>query len=142
MAPNAKEITIDWNIYRGQHWRRPVVLTAKRTVTIPPHSQVILEVTNTFIESEGYACKAGLVTPTREEKVRTQKFSIGYMYGEDINRVVAANTSSTSVVITSGTAVAEFHPRSRDSLNFQNEKQVSDRPPVRETQPSTRPQHV
>ena len=85
LTPGNKDITINWNIYRGQHWRRPVVLTAKNTITVPPYSQIILEVNNPFQEDEGYACKAGLVTPTREKVVINQKFSVAYMYGEGVD---------------------------------------------------------
>ena len=120
MTPNEKEIAVDWNVYRGQHWRRPVVLTAKETVTIPPHSQTTIEVSNDFRESEGYACKAGLVTPVREQAVLTQKFAVAYMYGEDVTRIAVANMTSSSVTITGGTAVAEFHPRSRESIDFES----------------------
>ena len=40
------------------------------------------------------------------------------MYGKDVEKVVAANTSNMSITIRSGTAVAEFHPRPRTSMNF------------------------
>ena len=118
MTPRDKEIVVDWNLYNGQHWRKPVVLTAKETLSIPPHSQMILEVINNFKESEGYACKGGLVTPVREQAVLTQKFSVAYIYGEGVTKISVANTSSTEVTITRGTAVAEFHPRTRENIDF------------------------
>ena len=120
LTPKDKKIQLNWNIYRGQHWRKPVVLMAAETVTIPPHSQVIIGVHNSFNESEGYSCKTGLVTPTREEVIISQKFSIAYMYGEGVDRVVAANATDAPLVIAKGTAVAEFHPRPEDC--FKREK--------------------
>ena len=118
ITPGNVRIEVDWNLYRGQHWRKPVVLTARETVKIPPYHQMIIGVNNTFNEADGYACKAGLVTPTREEAVMSQKFSVAYMYGEDIDRVVAANTSRFALTITAGTPVAEFHARSSDSMEI------------------------
>ena len=119
LTPNDKEVEIDWNIYRGQHWRKPVVLLARESITIPPHSQVILSVDNPFTESEGYACKSGLVTPSRDEFILKQKFSIAYMYGEGIDRVVAANATDAPLTIAKGTAVAEFHPRPEECFKSQ-----------------------
>ena len=83
---------------------------AKET-TIPPHSQVVVGVNNPFDESDGYSCKKGLMTPTREEVILSQQFSVAYMYGEGVDRVIAANATDEPLMITKGTAVAEFHPR-------------------------------
>ena len=119
ITPGVKKIEVEWNLYRGQHWRKPVILTVKRTVTIPPHHQMIIKVKNTFNEADGYASKAGLVTPTREEAVTSQRFAVAYMYGESIDRIVAANTSNHELTITAGTPVAEFHVRTTDSMQLQ-----------------------
>ena len=92
---------------------------------IPPNSQVIMEVSNPFHEDEGYACKTCLVTPSREEVVINQKFSVAYMYGEGVNRVVVANTTNASLTIAGGTPLAEFHPRSTESIKALEQRSTS-----------------
>jgi exodeoxyribonuclease III len=124
MTPGEGEIKVDWNVYRGQHWRKPAVLTTVKSTTIPANSQIIVEVHNSFNIAEGYSCKAGIVTPTREEAITSQQFSVAYMYGENIDRVVVANTSSVDIAIAAGTPIAEFHARTTESLEFKPQDEV------------------
>src|SRR5690606_9606037 len=39
---NANRVEIDWNVYRGQHWRRPVLFVAKENTVIRPGQQKLI----------------------------------------------------------------------------------------------------
>ena len=58
----AKRVPIQWNVYRGQHWRSPALFTAKEDATSKPGEQVVLAVAHSERDFEGLVSRAGLVT--------------------------------------------------------------------------------
>ena len=121
---HSNRVDIEWNIYRGQHWRRWLI----QTTTIPPESQMVINVKNNVQDYDGYSSKAGLVTPLRGGDILTNKCRAAYMYGEGIEKTVVLNMSKTPVTITAGTPVAEFHPRSMQDLRLTSTKTVKINP--------------
>ncbi len=70
-GPENERIELDWNVYRGQHWRRPTMLTAKEDEMIPPHCQKVMMVDWDDRSLDGFTSKAGLVTPLRSRFIDT-----------------------------------------------------------------------
>ena len=52
-----------------------------------------------------------------------QKFSIAYMYGTDVEKVLVANATDKAVKIKKGRAIAEFHCRSEESMRLGDQQQ-------------------
>ena len=107
----ANRVEMEWNVYRGQHWRSPVHLIARNNTSIKPGEQRVLNVIHSDDELEGLSERGGLVTPIRDIAAMTNQFGVAYVYGEDMSKVLVMNSSTTEITIKKGTKVAEFHPR-------------------------------
>jgi hypothetical protein len=119
-GPHAQPVEVRWDLYKGQHWRRPITLLCATDIELDPNTQTIVGVQD-VAESQwqGISNRAGLVTPIRTRGILSQKFATAYMYGKSaIDRVLVANTSPQRVQIKRGTPLAEFHPRSEDQWSF------------------------
>ena len=75
----------------------------------------------TASEWVGYSTKWGILTPTRSPQILDQKFAVAYMYGQDIEKVLVANTTHQPLIIKAGTQLAEFHPRGGSAYVFDSE---------------------
>ena len=113
---DVRRVSVDWELYHGQHWRQSVTLIADETVVIPAESQKILAIKHFANQWEGIEPKTGLITPIRTKDVLSQKLAMAYMYGEDMQKVVLMNKTSTPLVIKKGTNIAELHPRTREEM--------------------------
>ena len=108
---DVRRVSVDGDLYNGQHWKESVTLIADETIVIPAESQKILAIKHFANQWEGIEPKTGLVTPIRTKDVLSQKFAVAHMYGKDMQKVVLMNKTSTPLVIKKGTNIAELHPR-------------------------------
>jgi len=81
------------------------------TAIIPPQTQMSLPITTPAVsEWNGYSTKWGILTPIRSRQILDQKFAIAYMYGENVEKVLVANTTHQPLTIKAGTQLAESTP--------------------------------
>ena len=109
-------VEMEWNVYRGQHWRSPVRCVTHVEATIKPGEQRILSVTHSEGEFEGLVERGGLITPIRDLATMSNKFGVAYAYSEGVDKVLVMNLSMNEIKIKKGTTVAEFHPRPLSNL--------------------------
>jgi hypothetical protein len=122
-GPRAKQIQAQWTMWQGQHWRRPITLVAQETSTIPPLTQYIIGISELLEEHfQGYhdSSRSGLVTPIRNPEVLTRKFTVAYVYGENITKLLVANLTNEPIIIKKGTPVAEYHLRNKDQWELRS----------------------
>lgn len=125
-GPDKKRLTLDWNTYCGQHWRKPSTLTTAEDVLIPPESQKALMVEPIDEEETfGLTSTKGLVTPLRTAAAMSNKFRVAYSYGESIERVVVMNPTKMMLKIKKGTQLAEFHMRPTDAFEVKEMKETA-----------------
>ena len=74
----ARRVRLKFEVYRGQHWRAPVLLASQETVILEPGMQKLLEVTHRQENLLGWAQKSGLVTPVRSREAITNRFGVAY----------------------------------------------------------------
>ena len=104
-GPQSKRLTMDWNVYCGQHWRKPATLVTAEDILIPPESQKILMIERVDDDQLiGATSKKGLVSPLRTATVMKNKFCVAYEYGEDIDKVIATNPTNVMIKIRKGTS--------------------------------------
>ena len=115
---NANRIEIDWNVYRGQHWRKPVLFVAREDAKIKPGEQQVLGVSSREEDFEGLSFKKGIVSPVRDFSVMTNNYGVAYAYGQDMDKILVMNLSNENVTIKKGTKVAELHPRSLEDFEL------------------------
>ena len=60
-----RRVRFDWQLYTGQHWRKPVTLIADYTIRIGPESQTTISVRHIDNQWQVIEPKSGLVTPVR-----------------------------------------------------------------------------
>ena len=105
---NVEQVELRWIKHKGQHWRRPITLVTSETLVIPPQTQMALPVmAPARSEWDGYSTKWGILTPVRSRQILIQKFSVAYMYGESIEKVLVANATNEPLTVKAGTQLAE-----------------------------------
>jgi hypothetical protein len=120
-GPQAETVCAEWSMWRGQHWRKPIILTVQEDFLIPPHTQIIVSVNKpTAAQLQGFQGRCGLVTPIRSEQVLNNKFATAYVYGEEISKALVANMTAEPIQIRKGTQIAEFHIRDEKQWDFKS----------------------
>jgi exodeoxyribonuclease III len=122
---SANRVEIDWNVYRGQHWRKPVLFVAKENTVIQPGQQKLINISYREEDFEGLSSRSGIVTPVRDISTLTNKFGVAYIYGQEMNKVIVMNLSKEEVIIKRGRKIAEFHPRSRSDFILLSTQETS-----------------
>ena len=90
-----RRVRFYWELYTGQHWRKPVIIIADDTIRIAPESQTTISVRHIDNQWQGIEPKSGLVIPVRGKEVLDQNFAVAYMFGEDMREVVLMNKKPT-----------------------------------------------
>ena len=117
-----KRICVEWDVFEGQHWRKPASVIINETITIPPESQIQASIVRNERREEREKditdTETGLITPIRSAKVLSQKFAVAYMFGEKMDKVVLMNTTNQPVTIARGTEISELHRRTREDFGL------------------------